>query len=130
VGDYSTVPPTWGASYPVFVPKTDANGNATGGIISPDIAAPLGTYMGRNFRKAGHAEDEMCAGNSGFIAFAKTKAARLASGDTRPSLEELYPNGQADFVAKRRAQVQALIQNRLVLPSELDSLTNQVAYPQ
>jgi len=86
--------------------------------------------MGRNFRKAGHAEDEMCAGNSGFIAFAKTKAARLASGDTRPSLEELYPNGQADFVAKRRAQVQALIQNRLVLPGELDSLTNEVAYPQ
>jgi hypothetical protein len=129
VGDYSTVPPTWGASYPVFVPKTDASGNPTGGIISPDIAAPLGTYMGRNFRKAGHAEDEMCAGNSGFIAFAKTKAARLASGDTRPSLEELYPNGQADFVAKRRAQVQALIQSRLVLPSELDSLTNQVAFP-
>jgi hypothetical protein len=129
VGDYSTVPPTWGASYPVFVPKTDAAGNPTGGIISPDIAAPLGTYMGRNFRKAGHAEDEMCAGNSGFIAFAKTKAARLASGDARPSLEELYPNGQADFVAKRRAQVQSLIQNRLVLPSELDSLTNEVAFP-
>ncbi|MEO8938769.1 MAG: alpha/beta hydrolase domain-containing protein [Burkholderiaceae bacterium] len=130
VGDYSTVPPTFGASYPVFVPKTDASGNPIGGIISPDIAAPLGTYMGRNFRKAGHAEDEMCGGNSGFIAFAKTKAARLASGDTRPSLEELYPNGQTDFVAKRRAQVQALIQSRLVLPGELDSLTNAVAYPQ
>jgi hypothetical protein len=129
VGDYSTVPPTWGASYPVFVPKTDANGNATGGIISPDIAAPLGTYMGRNFRKAGHAEDEMCAGNSGFIAFAKTKADRLASGDTRLSLEELYPGGQADFVAKRRAQVQVLIGNRLVLPGELDTLTNEVAFP-
>ena len=130
VGDYSTVPPTWGASYPVLVPKTDADGNPTGGIINPDIAAPLGTYMGRNFRKAGHAEDEMCAGNSGFIAFAKTKAERLASGDTRLSLEERYPNGEADFLAKRRAQVQALIQNHLVLPSELESLTNGVAYPQ
>lgn len=129
VGNYSTQPPTFGASYPVLVPKTDSNGNPTGGVISPDIAAPLGTYMGRNFRRAGHAEDEMCAGNSGFIAFAKTKAQRLASGDTRQSLEELYPNGQADFVAKRRAQVQRLIQQRLVLPGELDSLTNQVAYP-
>ncbi len=85
--------------------------------------------MGRNFRKAGHAEDEMCAGNSGFIPFAKTRAERLASGDTRPSLEELYPNGQADFLSKRRAQVQSLIQERLVLPGELDSLTNQAAYP-
>jgi len=130
VGDYSVTPPNFGSSYPVFVPKTDANGNPIGGVINPDIAAPLGTYMGRNFRKAGHAEDEMCAGNAGFIPFAKTLAERTASGDTRQSLAELYPNGQADFVARRRAQVQALIAQRLVLPGELDSLTNQVAFPQ
>jgi hypothetical protein len=130
VGDYSVVPPSFGASYPVYVPKTDGNGNPVGGVINPDIAAPLGTYMGRNFRKTGHAEDEMCAGNAGFIAFAKTVAERQASGDTRQSLAELYPNGQADYVAKRRAQVQALIAQHFVLPNELDSLTNQVPYPQ
>jgi hypothetical protein len=89
----------------------------------------LGTYMGRNFRALGHAEDELCAGKSGFIPFAATKAARLSSGDSRPSLEELYPRGAVEFYAKRRAQVEALIAKRLALPSELDGWTNEVKFP-
>ncbi|GAB2455114.1 alpha/beta hydrolase domain-containing protein [Comamonas humi] len=130
LGDYSTTPPTYGASYPVYVAKFDANGTGIGGIIPADLMAPLGTYMGRNFRKAGHAENELCAGSGGFIALPKTLAERTASGDSRPSLEELYPGGATDFYAKRRAQVQALIARKLVLPEELDSYTNQVAFPQ
>ena len=129
VGNYGTAPPTYEAAYPIYVPKIDpVTGNPEGGVMGPDLAAPLGTYMGRNFRAPGHAEDELCAGNSGFIPFAATKAARLASGDSRPSLEELYPRGAVDFYAKRRAQVQALIAKRLALPSELDSWTTEVKF--
>jgi len=129
VGNYSVEPPTYGASYPIYVPKTNAYGNPEGGVIPPDLTAPLGTYLGRNFRKPGDAEDELCAGNGGFIPFAATKAARLASGDSRPSLEELYPGGAAQFYAQRQAQVEALISKRLVLPSELQSYTNEVTFP-
>jgi hypothetical protein len=130
VANYGTVPPSYGATYPIYVPKTDpVIGNPRGGVIGPDLAAPLGTYMGRNFRAPGHAEDELCAGNSGFIPFAATKAARLASGDSRPSLEELYPGGATQFYAQRRAQIEALIAKRLALPSELDSWTNEVRFP-
>jgi Alpha/beta hydrolase domain len=130
VPDYSTEPPTYSQSYPVLFPNIDAIGNPYGGVISPDLAAPLGTYMGRNFRKAGHAEDELCAGNGGFIPLVRTKAARLASGDSRPSVEELYAAGAADFYSRRRAQVEKLIRARFVLPEELESLTNEVAFPQ
>jgi hypothetical protein len=130
VANYGTEPPSYGATYPTYVPKTDpVTGNPYGGVLGPDLAAPLGTYMGRNFRAAGHAEDELCAGNSGFIPFAATKAARLAAGDSRPSLEELYPGGAPQFYARRRAQIEALIAKRLALPGELDSWTNEVAFP-
>jgi hypothetical protein len=104
-------------------------GNPRGGVIGPDLAAPLGTYMGRNFRAAGHAEDELCAGNSGFIPFAATKSARIASGDSRPSLEELYPGGAMQFYARRRAQIESLVAKRLALPSELESWTDEVRFP-
>jgi hypothetical protein len=130
VANNSTVPPTYGATYPTYVPKIDpVTGNPVGGVIGPDLAAPLGTYMGRNFRAAGHAENELCGGNSGFIPFAATKAARLVSGDSRPSLEELYPDGAKQFYAQRRAQIEALIARRLALPGELDSWTNEVKFP-
>jgi hypothetical protein len=130
VADYSTILPSYGATYPLYVPKTDpVTGNPDGGVIGPDLAAPLGTYMGRNFRAPGHAEDELCAGNSGFIPFATTKAAGLASGDSRPSLEELYPGGATQFYAQRRAKIMELIAKRLALPNELDSWTNEVKFP-
>ena len=119
-----------GTTYPVYVPKIDpVTGNPVGGVIGADLAAPLGTYMGRNFRAAGHAENELCGGNSGFIPFAATKAARLASGDTRPSLEELYPGGAKQFYAQRRTQIEVLISKRLALPSDLDSWANEVTFP-
>lgn len=130
VSSHSTVPPSYGPAYPIYVPATDpTTGNPRGGVIGPDLAAPLGTYMGRNFRAAGHGEDELCAGNSGFIPFAATKAARVAAGNSRPSLEELYPGGAVQFYAQRRAQIEALIAKRLALPSELDSWTNEVRFP-
>lgn len=130
LGNYDTVPPSYSGSYPVLIPKWDAAGNPVGGISGADLAAPLGNYMGRNFRRAGHAEDELCAGSGGYIPFAKTLAERMAAGDIRPSLEERYPGGAAAFTAARRARVEALIRDRLVLAEERDSYTNQVPFPQ
>jgi hypothetical protein len=129
--DFQVVPPEALATYPILVPKIDAYGNPYGGVIMPDLAAPLGTYSGRNYRTVGHGTPDLCgAVNTGsFIPFAKTRAERLASGDSRPSLEELYPGGETDFRAKRRAQVQKLIDGRYILPEELESFTAEVAFP-
>lgn len=126
-GDFSVQPPVFGASYPVLVPTTDKYGNPRGGVVTPDLAAPLGTYSGRNFRKAGHAQDELCGGTGGFIPFAATPADR--NGDARPSVQELYPGGAAQFRAERVAAARALVARRLLAPDEVDSYADEVKFP-
>jgi hypothetical protein len=123
VADYSVQPPTFSNTYPVYVPTTNKAGNPEGGVITPDIAAPLGTYMGRNFRTAGHAENELCGGNGGFIPLTAT------NGDSRPSLTQLYPHGAAQFQADRQRAIEALIKKQLVLPDELASYRDEVSFP-
>jgi hypothetical protein len=123
-----TTPPSLQYTYPVYVAKSDANGTGIGGIITPDLAAPIGTYFGRNFRIAGHAEDELCIGQGGYIPLPATRAERDRSGDSRLSVEELYPGGAADFYARRRAQVERLIAMRLVLPEEAEGYVSEVKF--
>jgi hypothetical protein len=128
VGDFSLTPPVFGAAYPIYVPTTDRYGNPEGGVITPDLAAPLGTYSGRNFRRPGHAEDELCAGNGGFIPFAAAAADKPA-GDSRPALDELYPGGAAQFRAQRLRGALRLATAGLLLPSEIRSYADEVRFP-
>jgi hypothetical protein len=72
------------------VPKVDADGNELGGIASLLYRLPLGTYTGWNPIPAGALKGRERSLAGGYIPFAKTKAERLASGDSRPSLEERY----------------------------------------
>ena len=46
------MPPAKGAAYPVFVPKTDADGRDVAGLHLPTLEAPAATYTGWNLRKA------------------------------------------------------------------------------
>src|SRR5207237_1408017 len=41
-----------GAPLPLLVPQVDADGNERAGIRLPEVAVPLATYTGWNFRKA------------------------------------------------------------------------------
>lgn len=50
--------------------------------------------------------------------FAPTRAARTASGDPRPSLEERYRN-KADYVSRVQAAAEALVAERLLLPEDV-----------
>ena len=51
------------------------------------------------------------------IPFARTKREREASNDPRPSLEERYGTREA-YVAKVKAVAEALVADRLLLPSD------------
>jgi hypothetical protein len=116
--DYSTQPPTvTGDPYPIFVSAVNADGNPIGGIVPPEITVPLATYSGRNFRAKGFAEGELCDLSGSQTPFALTKAERLASGDSRLSVEERYRD-QADFTAQRTRAAEALVQARLLLPED------------
>jgi hypothetical protein len=111
--------PANGPIYPSRVPKTDSDGNDIAGIRLPGVAVPLATYTGWALRSGPQANDG-CEGSGQMIPFAATKAARLASGDPRPSIEERYRNHGAYVSAVAKA-VNDLVKRRLLLDADAEA---------
>jgi alpha/beta hydrolase family protein len=103
------------AAYPVFVPKADADGNDVAGIRVPEVAVPLATYTGWALRADGL---DGCDSSGQKLDFAKTKAARLASGDPRPSIEERYAD-HATYVGLVTRTAEALKEQRFLLDEDV-----------
>jgi hypothetical protein len=108
--------PKNGPIYPTYVPKTDEDGNDIAGIRLPDVTVPLATYTGWSLRSGAHANDG-CEGAGQMIAFPKTKADRLASGDPRLSVDERYPSFSV-YAAKVKNAVENMVTQRLMLPED------------
>jgi hypothetical protein len=117
-------PPVIKRVLPMLVPKVNADGNEISGIPSPLHQAPLGTYVGWNVTGRGFYKGRGCGFEGGFIAFAKTKAERLAAGDPRPSLEERYRD-HAGYVAVVKAAVDGLLRQRFLLQEDAERLIRQ-----
>jgi hypothetical protein len=111
--------PVVSSPYPVFVPRTDADGNDAAGVRFPDVAVPLATYTGYGFRAGGFAGPDLCDAFGQAIPLPATRAAREAAGDPRPSLEERYPTHDA-YVAKVRAAAEALQRDGFMLQEDVD----------
>ena len=108
--------PANGPIYPTYVPKTDADGNDIGGIRLPDVTAPLATYTGWSLRAGAQANDG-CEGTGQMIAFPKTKAERIATGDPRLSIDERYASADAYASAAKRA-IDDLVAKRYMLQED------------
>jgi hypothetical protein len=113
----AVMPPAKGAAYPVFVPKTDADGRDIAGIRLPTLEAPVATHTGWNLRKAGFSEGELCDNNGSMIPFAATREERLMNGDPRLSLAERYPH-EGDRAAAIAKAAQRLVRDRLLLEED------------
>jgi hypothetical protein len=111
--------PVVSSPYPVFVPRTDADGNDAAGVRFPDVAVPLATYTGYGFRAGGFAGPDLCDAFGQAIPLAATRAAREATGDPRLSLEERYPTHDA-YVARVRAAAEALQRDGFMLQEDVD----------
>ena len=105
--------PKNGPIYPTYVPKTDADGNDIAGIRLADVTVPLATYTGWALRAGAQAGDG-CEGTGQMIAFPKTKAERIATGDPRMSIEERYPSF-AVYAEKVKAAVEDMVAKRVLL---------------
>jgi len=114
-------PPIQGAQYLVLEPVVDTDGNDIGGDHSVTLDAPLGTYTGWNYRAAGFSEGDLCDLSGSFFPFADTKAARKASGDPRPSLQERYGTHKGYVRAVTQAATN-LVQDRLILPADATTI--------
>ena len=80
-----------GTPLPYLVPQLDRDGNAVGGLRLPDVAVPLATYTGWNFRNTAIGGTEQFFPLMGsYIPFARTKAEREQARDPRLSVEERY----------------------------------------
>jgi hypothetical protein len=111
------MPPSKGSAYPVFVPKTDADGRDIAGLHLPTLKAPAATHTGWNLRKAGFGEGELCDNNGAMIPFAATREERLKTNDPRLSMAERYPN-EGDRAAAVAKAAQQLAQDRLLLEED------------
>lgn len=124
-GILTTLPPNnAGSPYPVFVPRTDADGNDLAGIRLPAVAAPRATFTGWALRAPAFGGPDLCDAAGQQIDFPATRGERLASGDPRPSLEERYPDLQAylDVVA---AAAQGLAGERLLLGEDVERIVRE-----
>lgn len=110
---------------PHLVPQVDRDGNDLGGIRDPEVAVPLATTTGWNFR-------DPSIGNPGdiyqllgsYIPFAPTKAARQANGDPRWSIEERY-RGVDDYVQRIRSATMDLVRQRYLLAEDVDGIVER-----
>jgi Alpha/beta hydrolase domain len=91
------------------VPDVDEDGNERAGIRLPDVAVPLATYTGWNFRKPSiGAAGELASLLGSSIFFPATRAAREAAKDPRRSIEERY-RSQQDYLARVEQAADALV---------------------
>ena len=80
-----------GAPLPYLVPQVDSDGNDLGGLRLPEVAVPLATYTGWNFRSTAiGGTEQLFPLIGGYIPFAGTKAQREQARDPRMSVEERY----------------------------------------
>jgi hypothetical protein len=118
-GRLSPAPPTFGARYQLFVPKTDSDGLDVAGIRPVEVAAPTATITGWNVRATGRRPGDLCGLSGSFVPFAKTKAERQANNDPRLSFEERYRD-QAGFVRAVEDATRQLVKQRFLLQEDAD----------
>jgi hypothetical protein len=124
-GIITVEPPRVGtASYGVLEPQVDSDGNDLAGIRSVFLQAPIGTYTGWNPGRKDRFENGQCNLQGSFIPFAATRAERMAAGDSRPSIEERYPDKDA-YVAAFRAAAERLVAQRFLLSDDAGTLIDQ-----
>lgn len=116
--DAAVMPPTKGAPYPVFVPKTDSDGRDIAGLHLPTLDAPIATYTGWNIRKEGFSKGELCDLNGSMMPFAASQAERLKANDPRPSLAERYPQ-EGDRAKAIALAAKRLVADRLLLEEDV-----------
>jgi hypothetical protein len=121
-------PPKIGAPFVVLVPAVDADGNDRAGIRVPDVAVPLGTYFGWNYRDSAIGAPRHLNGENGsYLPFPLTRDKRAASGDTRLSIEERYAS-KAAYLEKVHASTNALVADRFLLAEDTSLMMEHASY--
>jgi hypothetical protein len=110
---------------PFLVPQVDADGNELAGIRVPEVAVPLATTTGWNFRaeRVGHPKTIYALLGS-YVPLSPTRAERDARRDPRLSIEERY-KGRDDYLQRIRAAANALVKERFILEQDIEDVVQR-----
>ena len=103
----------------------DEDCNELAGIRLPDVAVPLATYTGWNFRNPSTGSPgDLVALLGASIPFPVTAAARAAARDPRRSIDERYAT-RDDYIDKVRAAADALVRKGYVLVDDIERIVQR-----
>jgi Alpha/beta hydrolase domain len=115
-------PPKVGEPFAVLVPQIDVDGNERDGIRLPDISVPLASYVPWNLRDPSiGAPGQRVSFEASFLPFPRSAAEREKAHDPRKSIDERY-GSREDFLARYTRALDALIQQRWILPEDRPAL--------
>lgn len=104
-------------TYVTPVPRTDRVGIDLGGVRVPQVGVPTATLTGWNLRRAPFTAGDLCGLNGMDVPLQPTTQQTRLTGDSRPSLQQLYPT-HARYVADVTAFVAQQERRRLLLPAD------------
>jgi hypothetical protein len=118
-------PPKVGTAFLTLVPQVDRDGNDIAGVRMPQVQWPLATYTGWNLRsKEAGAPDEIYSLLGSWIPFARTKAERLKTGDSRLSIEERYATRE-EYLQKIGAAARRLVDQGYLLDRDVARVSDR-----
>ena len=111
-----------GTPLPYLVPQLDRDGNAVAGLRLPDVAVPLATYTGWNYRNNAIGGTEQFFPLMGaYIPFARTKVEREQARDPRLSIEERY-HSRDEYLKQVQQSADALVKEGFLLPENVPGI--------
>ena len=114
-----------GTPLPLLVPQVDRDGNPVGGLRLPDIAVPLATYTGWNFRNSAIGGTEQLFPLIGaYVPFAATKTEREQAGDSRLSIQQRYPSREQYLKLVEEAAA-PLVKEGYLLADDVSKITKR-----
>ena len=116
-----------GATLPFLVPQVDADGNERAGIRLPEVAVPLATYTGWNFRseKIGGTQ-QLVALLGSYIPLAQTKVERDAARDPRRSIAERY-SSKDEYMQRIAKAANLLVKDGYLLSEDVPAIAKRAA---
>jgi hypothetical protein len=116
-----------GEPLPFLVPQVDEDGNETAGIRVPELAVPLATTTGWNFRAESVGNpSSLYALLGSYIPFARTRAEREMKGDPRRAIDERY-TGRDDYLRRIDEATAALVKDGYLLQEDAANVRARAA---